>query len=249
MKLWPVTVLGAVPRYVQRPLREDPRRTEADYYAARYDGEIRSLDSQLERLLEELRGRGLLDRTLVALTSDHGEGLGEHDYYFEHGCFAYQHQVHVPLLLRIPGVAVGAIRSPVEMVDLAPTVLDYLGVQSPPELQGASLRPLIEQRASAPRWIYSHTPVGEYPHHYRSVRVGPWKYIVDDSGNEELYHLERDPGEARNLAASRTELAEILRERIAEPPWAGAAAASEQLGEEELDDDTLRSLRALGYVD
>lgn len=244
-------VLGAVPRYVQRPLREDPRNMEADYYVARYDGEIRYLDAQLERLLEGLRSTGLLDRTIVAFTSDHGEAMGEHNYYFEHGWFVYEDQVHVPLLLRVPGsTSPERIQSEIEVINLGSTLLDYLGIDPPEVFQGSSLRPLIEGQTKAPRQRYSQTPTEELPHHHLSLRVGPWKYITGGDNHEELYNLQQDPAETRNLVAERADVVELMRQRILSGPWVdGAAESSEKLDTDELSAEVVEDLRALGYVD
>ena len=125
--------------------KNHPRREETDYYIARYDGEIHSIDSQIQRLIENLESRGILDDALVIITADHGEGLGEHNYYFEHGWFIYQHQIHVPLLIRFPGQKKKrVIQTPAALSDLAPTILDILGISIPPAFHGRSLLPLIK---------------------------------------------------------------------------------------------------------
>ncbi|MBM3985236.1 MAG: sulfatase, partial [Planctomycetes bacterium] len=95
---------------------------------ARYDGEIRYADAQIGRVLDALAAAGRLDDTLVVVVSDHGEALGGHDYWFEHGFYAYEDTCRVPLLVRGPGLRRGTCEADVSLVDLAPTMLDLLGL-------------------------------------------------------------------------------------------------------------------------
>src|SRR5215213_1120565 len=95
------------------------------YYVAQYDAEIRYVDEQVGLLLEDLEKRGLAGETLVVLTADHGESLGDHNYFFEHGRLPYEDCVRVPLILRGPGTGTPGriVRSPVELIDVLPTLL------------------------------------------------------------------------------------------------------------------------------
>jgi arylsulfatase A-like enzyme len=102
------------------------------FYVARYDAAIAYDDAQIGVLLAEMRRRGLLAHTLTAFTSDHGESLGEHAYYFDHGRFGFQTCLRVPLILHYPGVIAPRVdRQPVELLDLAPTLLEAAGVGLP----------------------------------------------------------------------------------------------------------------------
>jgi arylsulfatase A-like enzyme len=102
------------------------------FYVARYDAAIAYADAQIGVLLAEMQRRGLLARTLTAFTSDHGESLGEHAYYFDHGRFGFQTCLRVPLILHYPGVLAPRVdRQPVELLDLAPTLLEAAGVKLP----------------------------------------------------------------------------------------------------------------------
>jgi arylsulfatase A-like enzyme len=102
------------------------------FYVARYDAAVAYADAQIGELLAEMRRRGLLGRTLTAFTSDHGESLGEHAYYFDHGRFGFQTCLRVPLILHYPGVLAPRVdRQPVELLDLAPTLLEAAGASLP----------------------------------------------------------------------------------------------------------------------
>lgn len=245
----PNLILGAVPIYQQEPLKDHERRTERDFYVARYDGEIHYLDQQLGRLFSYLEETGALADTMVVFTSDHGEGLGEHDYYFEHGWFVYQDQLHVPWLIRLPGQTPRSIERPVELLDLAPTLVDLLGLPVTGHFQGTSLVPLVEDREIHPAPIYAVTP-SEYPgQQYKGLRVGPIKYIVDHDDREELYDLAEDPLETKNLAAERPKQLAEFREWLASGPWeAGDPKKPIELPLEDASPEELEQLRALGYV-
>src|SRR5262249_42822488 len=110
--------LGVIPKYQQL---DDLHR--AREYRRRYLGEVQSTDAQIGRLLDLLDSSGLRQSTLVLLTADHGESLGEHDYYFQHGWFPYEESLHVPLIVRFPGIAPRRVGGPVSLVDVLPTVL------------------------------------------------------------------------------------------------------------------------------
>lgn len=119
--------------------------TDVDYVLAQYDGEVAYADAQLGRLLDYLDDAGLSERTMVVVAGDHGEGLGEEGEWFDHGDWLYEHDLHVPLAMRLPGrIPAGTVvEHPVELSDLGPTLADYLELPLP-GASGASLRPAIE---------------------------------------------------------------------------------------------------------
>jgi arylsulfatase A-like enzyme len=122
------------------------------FYVARYDAEIAYTDAQIGKLLAALRAKGLMGKTLTVLTADHGESLGEHHYFFDHGRFAFQTCLRVPLVVSYPGVlAAGVDRDPVELLDLAPTLLEAAGARLPGGRwkQGRSLGRRLRGEAAA----------------------------------------------------------------------------------------------------
>lgn len=128
-------------------------RDDLAFYLARYDAEIAYNDAQIGHLLDEMRKRGMLERTLTAFTSDHGESLGEHGYYFDHGRFSFQTCLRVPFILHYPGVLAPRVdRDPVELIHLAPTLLEAAGVRLPDGvwMQGRSLTPRLRGQAPPP---------------------------------------------------------------------------------------------------
>jgi arylsulfatase A-like enzyme len=186
---------------------------EQDYVIALYDDAINCVDHYLARFLEDLKRRGIYDRALIIITSDHGEAFGEWDVYGHSQ--VYEPLIRVPLLIRFPGgeYAGRRIKGIVENRDLMPAILDYLGLPQPPGMEGISLIGLIEGR-TAPRplafscfsnWWHKapgpDTGLFIVRNTFQTVRAPDWKYISNNENNQpELYHLARDPGEKFNRA-------------------------------------------------
>ena len=233
-------------------------RTDLDYYVAEYDAEIRYMDEHIGRVLDGLRELGLEDDTIVLFTADHGESLGDHDYYFEHGRLAYDASSRVPALVAGPGVPSGrVVTQAVELIDVVPTLLDLAGMPAHPEAEGSSWRGLIEGDEAAGK-AYAYTEAGYRSTPQRALRWGRWKLIhVPDPEDQaimqgspfELYDLEADPGETRNLIDVEKQVAETLSRKLMER--AGSPVPSEAPAPRELpvDDATEEALRALGYIE
>lgn len=208
-----------------------------------YHGEVAAADAALEPLLRPLL-EGADARTLVVLTSDHGEALGDHGE-LTHGVFAYEATLRVPLVLHAPGVLPSGrvVADPVRHVDILPTVIDLLGLETPSGVDGRSLVPVIDgARASGPTYFEALSPSlnqGWAP--LRGLAEGPLKYV--DLPMPELYDLDADPGETRNLAAARPADTERLRTRL-HMLRRGERAVERR----EEDADAAARLRALGYV-
>jgi arylsulfatase A-like enzyme len=164
-----------------------------------YDGTIRWVDDNLGRLLDGLRERGLLDRTLVVITSDHGEELFERGGFF-HGQSLYDEQLHVPLLVRFPGGAhAGRVVEPqVSHVDLVPSVADVLDVPVFPGVDGRSWMPLVRGEHDPVRPLFARAANPERPWRF-AVRLPAEKLILTvDPPSEALFDLAADPGEHTN---------------------------------------------------
>jgi arylsulfatase A-like enzyme len=236
-----------------------------------YDGEVRYVDFQIGRLLERLRESGALENTIVVVTSDHGESLGEHDYWFEHGRNAYEASCRVPLIVRMPSQrsSVGRRSGDVSLADLAPTLLELAG-----------LPPLDLSIARGPRGISRASLIrsDDTAHHAvfvekvdrteqdraiqgKGVRIGDLKLIQRSTHlagravllSEELYDLARDPNETQNLIRSPPDAARLahLRSELARFTAADASfatlAESLEAQRAKLDPETLRIIESLGY--
>ena len=236
---WPVNyVLGAIPRY-QLVGSED--RVAA--YVAAYDAEIRYMDAAFGELLDGLRARGVYDGTAIVLTADHGESLGEHDYWFEHGWYAYEATLHVPMIVKPVGaVTPRVIDSQVSNLDTTPTLLAAAGLPVPAQLQGASL--LTDPGERGPLLIQN---TSTYPDRYLGVRLSGLKYLREARGGRELYALEADPREERNLVEERGAEARRLDEALRDAVEACAAIGTTE--EVTPGSEAARQLEALGYTE
>lgn len=221
-----------------------------------YAAEIRFVDHHFGRLLGALEASGRDPRTLIVVVADHGEGLGDHGWYFHR--LLYQEQIRVPLLLRFPGVAPGGkVDALVRSVDVLPTLLDYLGLDIPVGLHGRSLRPLLEGRGDEPRIAYADQinlfdrnammtqgrPTDLLLH---SVQDREWKLIYKPlhPRRSELYHLAEDPGETRNLfRTDHPEARSLLAKLALQDVW-----VKEPPRGDGMDPEAREQLTALGYV-
>lgn len=208
-----------------------------------YAQQAQIVDSEIARIVQFLKLTGILDETLLLVTSDHGESLGEHDYYYAHERYVYEQLLQVPLLIRCPKlIPAGTVAAPtVGLPDIYPTILYAAGL--PPEEHGMNLiQSAVSKTATPERIILSHN----FQHHTHGVRKGSWKLIRTDgsAARHELYNLVDDPGEKNNVfrQESRTarELQGILKqgmEKAVRSTW-----TPEQLSPEQLE-----AFRSLGY--
>ncbi|MGE5813555.1 MAG: sulfatase, partial [Acidobacteriota bacterium] len=186
----------------------EPPEPFASRFAGRpYQGEISFADSQVGRLVSFLEERDLLEKTVIVVVGDHGESLGDHGES-GHGFFVYESVMHVPMIVRAPYTLTRGrrITDPVRTVDILPTALDLLGVRAKlPPIDGVSIVPLLAgARREMDLEAYAEAL---YPlHHFgwsdlRALREGRYKVIA--APRPELYDLESDPKETRNLFADR----------------------------------------------
>lgn len=235
-------------------------RIDYEHAIAHYDAAIRFVDRELERMVQGLTALSVLDHTLLVVMADHGEGLGDHNIWFDHGDELYDEAVRVPLLLAGPDIPRGKrVDAQVQSVDILPTVLEWAGIVTPPELDGASLHPLMASGASGRSFTFA-----ESERNYRNV---PWRYMSGTEGylrmtrtpewkliytprhlehKFELYDLQADPLERIDCFNADRETAQTLIEALrawmeGRQPEAPAADAP--------GDEVLERLRALGYVD
>jgi arylsulfatase A-like enzyme/Tfp pilus assembly protein PilF len=211
-----------------------------------YDGEIATSDWLVGRLLDALRDDGRLDDTLVVVSGDHGEMLGEHGEQ-THGFFVYDAAVHIPLIMAGPGLPAREVKDQVRILDVMPTVLALLGVPAPRTVQGVSLLPLA--RGLSLRLV-AHTESWYPRYHYgwselNSLQDGRYKYIR--APRPELYDLASDPHETRDLSPAETTRLATL-DRALSGLLARTTSAAAAKGPSAVDSDTAERLAALGYV-
>ena len=254
-------------------------RDELAFYAARYDAEVAYTDHWVGELLAAAGERGLLERTLTVFTSDHGESLGEHGYYFDHGRFPFQTCLRVPLVLHYPGVLEPAVdAAPVELIHLAPTLLEMAGVELAEGtwMQGTSLLPRLRGVAPAapggpggvspaPPLAFAEAGWEAHDKWQKVVRDDRFKLVFAQTRPEQqwlggpgvrftLYDLLEDPEETRNAADDHPEVTEALKRELWEWnqaerfPVAVEPEAAACSEERTMGDETARVLKALGYL-
>ena len=225
----------------------DPPEPFASTYAAnRYDGEIAYMDQSVAKLMATLDGLGVAGRTLVVVTGDHGEGLGEHNEA-THAMFLYMTTLHVPLFIRIPGVHGTRVPGIVRHTDLAPTILDLLGLPPGGDMQGESLIPLINGTETTGRAAYSESLYAKVHYGWSPQRsITTKKYELIDTPKAELYDREDDPHQLRNLIEPKASVAEGLKERLL--TVVDQYTRKDLAGPVKMDADTEAKLRSLGYL-
>lgn len=213
-----------------------------------YSGEIAYMDSQLGRLFDDLKDQHLLDRTLIVVTADHGESLGEHGEE-THGVFLYDATLHVPLIIAGPGIPAGkVVVQQVRSIDIMPTILAFLNLPPGKEAQGVDLLPLIRKGQPLPtdtaylETLYPRTDLGWSE--LRAVRTNQWKFVL--APRPELYNLEADPRELDNVEAREPVIASRLDARL----WSiiGGDKRHEKLVSSPVNKQTREDLASLGYV-
>ena len=241
--------------------------TDRAFYVARYDAEIRYVDAEVGRLVAGLEERGRWQRMLTVMTSDHGESLGEHRYYFGHGMLAYQTCLHVPLVVRYPGVLAPRVdAAPVELLHVAPTILELVGVplRDSRWAQGRSLVARMRGEQSGDgRLAFSEAGYASDRMWLSAVFDGRFKLVVAPSPKDQrkmgrqghahtLFDLASDPGELNDASAAHP--AELERLRAAHAEWDRAPRfrperdAEECGGGRDVDRSTVDQLRSLGYL-
>jgi arylsulfatase A-like enzyme len=224
---------------------DPPEPYRSAYAHDPYVGEIAFADAQIGRLLAFLDSEALLDDTLVVVAADHGESLGERGEQ-RHGMLLYENVLRVPLILRIPGVRPSRVPHLVRLIDVMPTVLDLLGLPGASAGDGRSFAAVVHGRSGREALeAYSESVYAERlgcgP--LRSLRRSRFKLI--DGVRPELYDLELDPFELRNISAQHPHLAQAMSARIHLLTRGDAPIAASPV---KVPADLRARLAALGYV-
>ncbi len=238
---------------------------DIDHIIALYDGSVARADQRIGAFLGFLDDSGRRDDSVIIIMGDHGEALLEHGHLLKsrHGD-SYEEGIHVPLLMQLPeklrapisgGSPSTVVDTQVQLIDLMPTLLEWLQIRIPAECQGASLVPLLEGRA-APGfndYVFSSGGTGG-PRRELCIRSSEWKLLrfrnIDDpwGRRDELFHLGDDPGERRNLFQERQDVAAPLGEKL--DAWereVQAAALAEELVDPAVGKIMRERMRERGY--
>ena len=180
---------------------------------SQYDGELAYLDDQLGRLFSKLKENGWYQNSLIIITSDHGESLGEHGYLL-HGALLYEGLTRIPLFVKYPGNGESIdLGHSVQLIDLFPTILEAAGVPVPKLSDGQPMKSvnheiILEHFGPRPE------AEGRQSDIRRAIIVDGFKYIFEADGKHELYNIDADPAETDNLFAENKEIAQILNGRL-----------------------------------
>jgi arylsulfatase A-like enzyme len=258
---------------------DPPEPYKSKYASAPYDGEIAYTDSAIGKFLSQLRARGLYDNSVIAVMADHGEALGDHGED-THGIFLYDETIHVPLVIKLPSSASSQknpagktstkkvpakkaaagkrIETPVELVDVLPTILQAVKIPVPPEVQGESLLGMMTTKpppapsaemtsTSSSRPAYAET---DYPHRaygwssLRALRTG--KYLYIKAPRQELYDQSADPKAEHDLSSASTAVTGTLAAQL--DAFRQKTSSSREVPASIVDPEAQEKLAALGYV-
>ncbi|HZX10240.1 MAG TPA: sulfatase-like hydrolase/transferase [Acidobacteriota bacterium] len=230
---------------------DPPAPYNIQYKRREYDGEIAYTDQIIGELLKTLEEQNLIEKTLIILTSDHGEGLGEHNEK-THGIFIYDSTLRVPLIFYNPKVLPEhrVINEPVSLIDIMPTVLDLMGFSQPLDIQGKSFRTnLFGKKIHHREYFYIESVAAMLDRNWaplQGIRTDNWKYI--HAPIPELYHMKKDPQELNNIIEKHPETAKKLEARLKEMIENFSSPHSTHVFQTDMDRETKEKLGALGYV-
>ncbi|MDP9158729.1 MAG: tetratricopeptide repeat protein, partial [Acidobacteriota bacterium] len=235
------------PHYPYRP----PSPYNQTYKGRLYDGEIAFADEQVGRLIRFLKEKDLYTVSLIVLSGDHGESLGEHGEQ-THGFFIYNATLHVPLIVHLPGkVSPGTVSQTVSLVGLMATVLQELKIDIPQQVQGQGFLKLISDKKNATEELsklYSETYLPRLHFNWSELRgIESDKYHFIDAPKPELYDLTKDPGETQNLFPEKKAVSEEMRAQLA--ALIQRYSAGQELAKKTgLDPALMERLKSLGYA-
>jgi arylsulfatase A-like enzyme len=232
---------GGIPTYQFLEGHHDP-----DYYRAAYDSEVAFADREIGRLLDALRQRGLLENGVVVFLADHGEGLGEDDYWFSHGDRLTDPLTRVPLMIRAPGFEPGRRSDVASLLDVGPTIAGLLGVELPSAMAAVG-RNLLSTGADVVDAAVYLASLGESDLPRFGLVAGDYKLIIvgeSRSSQRRLFHL---GDETRDLADERPAVLESMSKRMQE--IRSKLVISHRPQAQDLSAVERRMLEALGYTE
>ncbi len=217
------------------------------YYVARYDGEIRKADYYVGKVLEELKGLGLLNKTMVIISADHGEELGEHNLFFDHGPLPFNSSVRIPLILYLPGEKPGRIKDAVSLMDVVPTVAEVLNLQFPYSLTGSSLLHPQPGRRLLILGLMGHAVV-DFPEKMNFISERGRQYL--GLGSYYLYDVKEDPLEHHPLPLTSLKISRFthLRDWFLGKYIKQSKKFRGHRGQGKISRKTMENLKSLGYV-
>ncbi len=238
----------------------NPLPKEEIYHAiAHYDGLIKFVDTQIGHIISYLEDMELKDKTLLVITADHGESLGEHNLHFQHTLCLYEEGIRIPLIIRNPDIKQPKkIETQVQSIDIMPTILNILGIPIIEDIDGKSIVPIIKECEDGRNYLFAENGEILFKENnraffpgikgkWRMVRTNEWKLIYIPHQQKdiyELYNLKRDPKESNNLINDEPEMTKKMREELFK--WANSSKEDE---DKDLTEKSKKLLRKLGYME
>ena len=235
--------LGGIPENLAQQHRGI---TNPDYYIAKYDQGLRTVDEEIGIIVKTLETYQLDKNTILVITSDHGEMLGENNLYFHHAIFLYEPLIRIPLIVACDRVIPEnkVIEEQISAsIDIMPTIMDILGIDGPKTMEGKSLLPIILGRNNSSPYVLADEGVLE-----KCIRTNEWKldFIARDETREyHLYNLKNDRGELTNLITKEKTEFKLLKEKLDRYRQAKFKKGPHS---PLLTEDEKNSLRSLGYI-
>lgn len=231
---------------------EEVSEEQIHHLESQYDGEIAYLDENLGELFVWLKSKGLYERSIIVITSDHGEYLGEKKL-FGHSVGLYEPVLRVPLIIHAPGNIDWDVdtHKPVQTIDIMPTILKILDIPIPGGVQGGALiqeirHPIISEHYVGPN--YKNTYNGRFYERLTSLIEENYKFIFSESNRHEMYDILKDSDEVNNLIEADKEKSNNLLTAIEDWKHSVEVKDLDQESLPDLNEATLRDLRALGYI-
>lgn len=240
-----------------------PEAQDLEHVVGLYDGEVLYSDALAQGVIEALDAHDYLSSSIYVLTSDHGEELMQHNNYYYHSCSVYEAVHHIPLIVRFPdrNFAGRRIREIVENIDIAPTLLEWLGEEPPPGFEGQSFRALVNEEPGAAEEFTEATAEYHRPGTgwIGTLRTDRWHYIYNpdritpicrptsdyfEVRKEELYDHAKDPLEQFNVAIEHQSLTSDMQRRLLE----AVSQQREQEPAQRADPQVIEQLKAMGYL-
>jgi arylsulfatase A-like enzyme len=237
---------------------------DREYMTSLYDDEISTVDATIGQIVKQLEKLNIDKDTLVVFTSDHGESLGDHGYYFDHGDYLYEHQIHIPLIIRHSSFPMNGVTldAQVRHIDIMPTILHILGIKHHGKMEGVSFLPILlgKKKIIGTQYAFSESDTIDFKNpnnqgyieglkgkHF-SLRKKDLKliYIPKKPGGEfELYDLSKDPFELNNIIGEHSEGRDELKHILFK--WLSQKKGFKR-DQNVLSDEALKILKSLGYI-
>lgn len=233
--------VNAIPKY--QVIKD---HTEIDFYVQRYQAEINYLDDCMKLFLDKLKEMEIYDRTMIVFTSDHGEAMGEHQQWFQHGSSLFYEQVRVPLVITYPGSKAGRVSGIAESVDLLPTILEYLKIEVPPEIEGKSLLAcLVDPSQPAKSTWYGDL------NYIEGIERDSMKLLLHkQSKSQVLFDITADPHELIDQSKKYQEVRDIMVRELNSfiKSRRGLKAKRPHMTDQQRSDE-IKALKTLGYLE